>query len=116
MQNLNKKGGLSSYGLLLLLVTYFQSKEYEQQYQYNINEFPILGILMMDFFNFFISMELLLIQIKPFLPKDFVESPPYEPRQFNNHFIQIQGNLILSHLKSKIISEILDFFGFKSKF
>lgn len=91
----NNQGGLSSYGLLLLLVTYFQTKEYENQnqnnYQFIQNEFPILGILLVDFFNFYISMELLAVQIRPFLPNDFVKQLPYEPRQMNVNFIQVQG-------------------------
>jgi len=56
------------------------------------NSFPMLGILFVDFFNFYNSLELLKIEIRPKLPSDFSNQLVIFPKESLESFIQIRGD------------------------
>jgi len=68
------QGGISSYGLILMLVTYLQYKSF---YKISIEPVkPNLGILLVDFFNFYGSMKFSAVEMKPLKANDIIESVP----------------------------------------
>lgn len=56
------------------------------------NDFPILGILFVDFFNFYNSYEFLQMEIRPKLPSDYMPRLVLAPKESHESFIQIRGN------------------------
>ena len=101
------KGGLSSYALLLMLVAFIQTIEYKG----NVvkNEFPILGIMLVDFFNFYNSFELLKVEIRPFLPHDYINRPAVANKDTLETFIQIRGTNMI-HYSLRGVSLIFIYF------
>ena len=72
-----------------MIVSFFQMKRYNG---FCIKtEVPILGILLVDFFNFYNSLELLHFAILPFLPNDYISNSPILPKEIQDTFIQIRG-------------------------
>lgn len=68
------QGGISSYGLILMLVTYLQ---YKMFYKNSIDHVkPNLGILLVDFFNFYSSMKFSVVEMKPLKSSNPIESVP----------------------------------------
>ena len=68
------QGGISSYSLILMLVTYLQYKLF---YKISIEPVkPNLGILLVDFFNFYGSMKFSAVEMKPLKASDPIESVP----------------------------------------
>lgn len=68
------QGGISSYGLILMLVTYLQ---YKMFYKIPIEPIkPNLGILLVDFFNFYGSMKFSAVEMKPLKVNEPIESVP----------------------------------------
>ena len=68
------QGGISSYGLILMLITYLQYKLF---YKISIEPLkPNLGILLIDFFNFYGSMKFSTVEIKPLRVDEPIESVP----------------------------------------
>lgn len=68
------QGGMSSYSLILMLVSYLQYKLF---FKVSIEPVrPILGILFVDFFNFYGSVKFSAIEMKPIKAGDPIESVP----------------------------------------
>lgn len=68
------QGGVSSYSLILMIVTYLQ---YKMFYKISIDAVkPNLGILLVDFFNFYGSVKFSAIEMKPLKAGDPIESVP----------------------------------------
>lgn len=74
-----------------MLVAFTQNKEIVEGPLYD--KFPMMGILFVDFFNFYNSFELLGIEITPFLPDDFNQRTVVYFRKSFESFIQIKGAL-----------------------
>lgn len=68
------QGGISSYGLILMLITYLQYKMFYKISVENVR--PNLGILLVDFFNFYCSMKFSAVELKPLKANDPIESLP----------------------------------------
>lgn len=68
------QGGISSYGLILMLVTYLQYKTFFKVSIETVK--PNLGILLVDFFNFYGSVKFSAIEMKPLKANDAIESVP----------------------------------------
>lgn len=72
-------------------MAYLQNKEMiEGRLQ---NSFPILGILFVDFFNFYNSIELMKLEIRPKMPNDFIAHMVIFPKESLESFIQIRGEI-----------------------
>lgn len=69
------QGGISSYSIILMLVTYLQYKLF---YKLSIEAVsPNLGILLVDFFNFYGSVKFSAIEMKPLRASEAIESVPF---------------------------------------
>lgn len=72
------KGGFSSYMLLLLVVSYFQAKTLSRPIPQLT--FPVLGIVFVDFFNFFSSAKFAKLEISPKVSSLPVDANPVRSR------------------------------------
>ena len=75
--------------MLLMLVAFIQQKEMNEGPLHD--KFPMMGILLMDFFNFYNSIELLKIEITPNAPEEYVKHSVVYFRKSFESFIQIKG-------------------------
>ena len=72
-----------------MVVAYIQTKEIAEGHIKK--SFPILGILFVDFFNFYNSLELLRIEIIPKLPNEFSPRCTIIQKESFVSYIQIRG-------------------------
>lgn len=79
-----------------MVVAFIQTKEMTEGHIRNV--YPILGILFVDFLNFYNSIELLNVVISPKLPNDFTPRCVVTHRDSLVSFIQIRGNFNKIHL------------------
>jgi hypothetical protein len=73
------------------LVAFLQNKEITEGPLQNC--FPILGILFVDFFNFYNSFELMKLEVRPRMPNDYMTPMVIFPKEMLESFIQIRGKL-----------------------
>lgn len=73
-----------------MLVGFIQMKESEEG-QLD-NEYPLFGILLVDFFNFYNSFELLEYEIHPLKPVETINRMIIMRKEKSETFIHIRGN------------------------